>query len=78
MFGPVLEAYLKKNFVTKNNTIVSIFVYVFIGIKNYWNFFLLYSIQFYTGFLSQRKHLKIEVGGWYGWWNKKTKFFING
>ena len=29
--------------------------------------FLLYLIQFYTDFLSQSKHLQIEVGGWCGW-----------
>ena len=46
MFGPVLEAYFKFFFITKYNTIVSIF-YVFIGITNYeQKFFLLYLIQF--------------------------------
>ena len=34
MFGPVLEAYFKIFFITKYNTIVSIF-YAFIGIINY-------------------------------------------
>ena len=44
------------------------FFIVFIGIINYGSkFFLLYLIQFYTGFLSQSRHLQIEVGGWCGW-----------
>ena len=65
MFGPVLKAYFKIFFIIKYNTIVSIFLYVFIGIINYKNFhFLLYLIQFYDGFLSQSRHLQIEIGGW--------------
>ena len=62
MFGPVLEAYFKIFFITKYNIIVSIF-YVCIGIINYKIFFLLYLIKFYTGFLSQSRHLQIEVVG---------------
>ena len=58
MFGPVLFV------ITKYNTMVSIFLSVFIGIINYeQHFFLLYLIQFYTDFLSQIRHLQIEVGG---------------
>ena len=61
---------------------VSIFLSVFIGIINYeQHFFLLYLIQFYTDFLSQIRHLQIEVGGGGGRmistlgviWNKKQK-----
>ena len=66
MFGPVLEAYFKIFFITKYNTIVSIYLYVFIGIVNYAKKFLLYLIKFYTGFFSQSSHLQIEVGGWCG------------
>ena len=30
-------------------------------------FFLLYLIQFYTGFLSQSRHIQIELRQWCGW-----------
>ena len=61
MFAPVLEAYFKIFFITKYNTIVSIFLYVFIGIINTKKKkCLLYLINFYTGFLSQSRHLEIE------------------
>ena len=39
MFGLALEAFFKIFFITKYNTIVSIFLYAFIGIVNYNNIF---------------------------------------
>ena len=71
MFRPVLEPNFKIFFMTKYNTIVSIFSYVFIGIINDQKFFfLLYLLQFYTDFLSQSRHLQFEVGADdFGSWN---------
>ena len=73
MYGPVLQAYFKIFFKTIYNTIFSIF-YVFIGTMNYKkNNYLLYLIHFYPGFLSQSRHLQIEVGGWCEWfWHLKS------
>ena len=64
MFRAVLGAYFKIFFITKYNTIVKSFLYIFIGIIKYLKK-LLYLIQFYTGFLSQNRVVvvKIEVGG---------------
>ena len=65
--GPFWKIISRFFFTTKYNTIVSIF-YAFISIINYKKkFVLLYLIQFYTGFLSQSRHLQIEVCGWCGW-----------
>ena len=52
MFEPVLEVYFKIFFLIKKyNTVDSICLYIFIGIINYEKkIFLLYLIQFYTGF----------------------------
>ena len=63
--GPFWKLISEFFFITKYNTIVLIFLYLFIGIINYKkNVFLIYFIQFYTGLLSQSRHLQIEVGGW--------------
>ena len=64
MFTPFWELILRF-FITKYNTIVLIFLYVFIGIINHKKNFV-YLIQFYTGFLSQSRHFQNEVGGWCG------------
>ena len=68
MFRLVLEAYFKIFFYKK------IYYNRFTFLYNifYWHhkqrnfFFLLYLIQFYTGLLSQSRHLQIEIGGWCG------------
>ena len=53
--GPFWKLISKFFFITKYNTIVSIFLYVFISIINYKNFiFLLYLMQFCTGFFKPK------------------------
>ena len=75
--GPFWNLTPRFFFITKYNTIVSIFLYGFIGIINYKeNNSLLDLIQFSTGFLSQSRHLQIEVGGWCGTWSRETKNII--
>ena len=50
MFGPVLKAYFEIFFITKYNTIVSIFLYVFIGIINYKKKFTIFNTILYWFF----------------------------
>ena len=69
MFGPVLEAYSNMFFHDKMKYNRFNFLYIFISIINYSKKnFLLYLIQFCTGFLSQSRYFQIGVTR-----NKKKK-----
>ena len=66
--GPFWRLISRFFFITKYNTIVSIFLHVSIGIIKYKKekFFTIFNTILYW-FLSQSRHLQIEVGGWCGW-----------
>ena len=70
-FGPVLEAYFKIFFITRYNTIVSIFLYDFISIINYLKkSFTIFSTILYC--LCRITHTKMRAIGFIEFFKSPT------